>query len=275
MNAWHRRFALLATLAVAAPLQALPVVAVNDDDRHLYQIDITTGSSVDLGQLTYGSHRLREVESLTWDPSRNQLFAVEDRGGRHGANLYAVDLDAADGQTVPLRLVATLPLRDVESLTFDFTTNSLLAESRNHIVSIDPDAGTAQTLFEITGKARRRDIEGLALSWDGDTLYASNNNRLYSIDRNTGEGTLFAKLPYKQVEGLELLDETTLLAASDKSNGLFTVDLNTGQAAPLPGFGNFSDLEGLAVIPSPPTASLALFGFAGLALRRRGSAPRR
>jgi DNA-binding beta-propeller fold protein YncE len=140
---------------------------------------------------------------------------------------------------------------------------------QNNNMLVQTDLNGVMTSIGPTG------IDGRGMAYDdaNGILYAINYSdaSLYTVNTQTGESTRIGAtgIPSDMI-GLAFDESTGTLYLNEglKTNSLYRVDVETG-AATLIGANGFGDIDGLAWIPSPSSATLLGFGAIVGSRRRR------
>ncbi|MFQ5652342.1 MAG: VWA domain-containing protein [bacterium] len=237
------------------------------DERELFGVDGDNGTLIRvvvnalnppveiLGHLTDGSKRIKEVESMTWDPQTRRVFLVsnEGRGPLYWLSPDQLRHPSPDG--IPANFIGATRLVDIEDIAVHPVTGELFGveNRRNRLVRIDKTTGVATRL----GKVGFKDVEGLAFSPDVDPVLCATDSRdgvLLTIDTATGRGSLVHpdnKLGFPQVESLTFAPDGRLFGFSDaRGAGKFiTIDRVTAVGTQFQTQGADSlDIEGLTFL---------------------------
>lgn len=193
---------------------------VNNDDNTLWQIDVSTGVSTEIGATGAG-----DIEAIAfWPiPGNNILYAAD---GNDLGTLSLVDgtytlLGEIDGDVDLNGKLGPINVGDVDGLSFDPFTGVLWASERNGtsgefdvIFQIDPatglfipDAfGPNVDYIVIDGEGIYDDVDDIAISSTTGLMFAVSNNgstdQLININKYTGAITVIGDLTFQDIEGM-------------------------------------------------------------------------
>ena len=237
----------------------------------LYGVNPSQGLSVQIGPYINAD----EIESMTYDPSENILYAVnENTLGTIDINLgtftpCASIIGSGDG---PQGFIA---FNDVDGLSWDFLTNTIIASARrvqDHDILFRIDPNTCQVVqdaygtdeyIEIQGPGVLLDIDDITFQPTTGLLYAANTfggSQLITVDRNTGAASVVGPFNVEDVEGLSFNESGILYATTGwqgtPPNSYFSVNPNTGNATLLGTFSSGEDFESIQCLTDPILGSV-------------------
>ncbi len=256
---------------------------VNDDDNTLWQIDVSTGVSTQIGGLGVGG-----VEAIAyWPiPGNNILYAADggDIGTLNlstGAYTFLSEIDGGgslNGENGPLTV------NDVDGLSFDPFTGILWASERKGtngsydiIFQIDETTGTyVQDAFGpgvdyilIDGEGIYDDVDDIAISSTSGLMFAVSNNgsidQLININKYTGAITVIGDLTFQDIEGLAFANNGKLYGTRGGGNDPNFYEVDPADASMTNGVtlgdnGGSPDTESLAsLVADANTVSGTLF----------------
>jgi hypothetical protein len=283
--------AILVSWAAALPAVAAPLVGIGiDGTGELYDVDTASGSL--RNPRPTGVPRFSGIAYLPG----NGLFGVSNASVENGASANVLlRIDLATGATT---VVGPLGIRVQEGdVTYEPATGSILGvNAGGELYRIDPATGAATVIGMVPAPPSLQELSGLAFDAAG-TLYAldvghsggtvsrGERDRLLTLDPTTGEVLREVPLGGPGLgfgAGLAFDPDTgTLFVAEgqgmnsplNRAPGLYTIDPTTGQLNVVGAMEWRYGVSGIAFVPEPSQACLALL-VTSLALTRRAGRKR-
>lgn len=256
------RFTLLSlvvTAAAIAPAQGR-LIAV-DSSRALYEIDMSTGTKTSIGTV---SSNASTTAGLAYDAASGTMY-LSSTGND---SLFTLDLATGAATLVGAYGDSTIVMHGLEWDSSTGTLYGVSGSTNQNTYRINTTTGVA-TAFGSTGLSS---FNNLGYNSATDTMYMTNSgtDSFYSFNRTTGSPTLIGALGGPtNPNGLAYNSDNGLMYLVDNStDSLYTVNLGTG-AATLIGSTGSGNLLGLAYVPVPEPASMAVLGLGAAALLRR------
>lgn len=239
-SAFHLRAILILTMLFCASFARAgdPDVFyyINDDDNTMWQIDVSTGISTQIGSPGVGG-----IEAIAyWPiPGNNVLYAAN--GGDLGTlNLTTgayTFLAAIDGGGTLNGELGAISIGDVDALSFDPFTGVLWAAERRGtngvydvVFQIDETTGNfvanafgpGVDYIVIDGEGIYDDVDDIAISPTTGLMFAVSNNgdvdQLININKFTGEITVIGNLTFQDIEGLAFANNGSLYGVRGGTN---------------------------------------------------------
>ncbi|MGP1397881.1 MAG: type I secretion C-terminal target domain-containing protein [Inquilinaceae bacterium] len=227
---------------------------------HLYEIDLATGATTNLGQL---SDTPFDVEGLALNPTDGKLYGAVTTGGNTG--MIVIDLDDVGN---PVFLTVDQDVwADVEGMTFTkdgtlfLVTDETTVPEQEALYTANPATGQT-TLIGPIDLPENAKIEGLAFDpLTGGLFLVAGSDRskdaiLHELDPSTGAvisalPVLLGDEPLAFLEGFSFDSNGVLWAQGSVTGDIYTIDPQTGQATfvsnSLSGSDIDDDLESLAI----------------------------
>ncbi len=223
-----------------------------------------------------------EIVGLTRTPD-GQILATSSTLSPT-TNMYEIyRLDGAFSATPSLTLLS-------DQLPFTYTTMSFIGDTlyadrggTRFLVTLDPDAGYAETPVGINGDMGINPVGGSGYDAATDTLYVvsgGDNNAIYTVDYALQNGTnptatLVGGVGFDLFHsGMEFYDGTLYAALNNVDAGdlsVGTINTATGAFSPQQVIlqGNISGPVSMLVVPAPSAAAILGVGALAAARRRR------
>lgn len=229
-------------------------------DPHLYEIDLATGATTDLGKLSDSQF---DVEGLALNPMDGKLYGAVTTGGNTG--MIVIDLNDVEN---PVFLTVDQDVwADVEGMTFAkdgtlfLVTDETTVPEQEALYTADPATGETTMIGPIDLPENAK-IEGLAFDpLTGSLFLVAGSDRskdaiLHELDPSTGAvisamPVLLGDQPLAFLEGFSFDSNGVLWAQGSVTGDIYTIDPTTGQATfvsnSLSGSDIDDDLESLAI----------------------------
>jgi large repetitive protein len=222
---------------------------VNNDDNTLWQINVSTGVSTQIGATGAG-----DIEAIAfWPiPGNNILYAAD---GNDIGTLSLVDgtytlLSEVDGGGTLSGDLGEIAINDIDGLSADPFTGILWASERRGtngdfdvIFQIDkttglfiPDAfGPSVDYIVIDGEGIYDDVDDIAISSTTGLMFAVSNNgavdQLININKFTGAITVIGPLTFQDIEGMGFANNGNLYGTRGGTNDPNFYEINPATAA--------------------------------------------
>ncbi|WP_420318343.1 T9SS type A sorting domain-containing protein [Ekhidna sp.] len=277
-------FVLIASLCVFAGPSNI-FYYVNDDDNTLWQLNVDTGVSTQIGGTGVGV-----IEAIAfWPiPGNNVLYAANgnDLGTLNlstGAYTFISQIDAAGALNGG---IGAITISDVDGLSFDPFSGVLWASERRgtngqYDLIFQIDASTGQFIEDafgpgvdyivIDGAGIYDDVDDIAISPTTGLMFAVSNNgnvdQLININKYTGAITVIGDLTFQDVEGMAFANNGTLYGSLGGTSDPNFYEINPATAVMTSGVtlgdnntGTGPDTEALsALVTDANTVSGTLF----------------
>ncbi|MBQ0841323.1 MAG: VCBS domain-containing protein, partial [Gammaproteobacteria bacterium] len=187
----------------------------------LYAVDLETGESTTIGQISTGGVTFTSVEGLALNPVDGFLYAI---AGGAGSTDYLVKINPATGDSDIIATYALASFSDA-GLTFSKDGNTLYMATGSVLNTINPSTGTLTPFIANTGTGA---IDGMGISpTDQSTLYIISADDLYTVDIATKVVTLVGNVTFVDLLG-GAINSATADGMSFDDNGQLWIDDNAG-----------------------------------------------
>ncbi|SNT25283.1 Por secretion system C-terminal sorting domain-containing protein [Ekhidna lutea] len=256
---------------------------VNDEDNTLWQLNVSTGVSSEIGTISVGG-----IEAIAfWPiPNNNILYAAngDDLGTLDTSDGTYTLISEIDGGGTLNGALGAIGITDVDGLSFDPFTGVLWASERRGtngdydvIFQIDettgqyvPDAfGPNIDYIVIDGDGIYDDVDDIAISPTTGLMFAVSNNgavdQLININKWTGAITVIGNLTFQDVEGMAFANNGNLYGSLGAGNNPNFYEIDPSDASMTSGVdlgdnGGNPDTEALsALVADANTVSGTLF----------------
>lgn len=276
----HTAIAAAAFLTMTVTAHAVPAIGLTNGTA-LFRFDTTTPGIDSAATTITGLSAGDRVLGLDYRPTTSILYGLSS-GGR----LYTIN--AATGAATLASTVSTSLLGTDFDISFNPTVDRLRivgASGQDLRVNVDTGAATIDgTIAFAAGDANAGRIPAVsAVGYTNQSAGTVTTTTLYDLDLASGvlttqnppnNGTLNT-IGALGVAGLTSfdIDPSTGIAYASSSSGFYRVNLATGAASLIGGFGT-TGVSDFALVPTPEPMSLALLGTGvlGLAWSRRSRA---
>jgi hypothetical protein len=255
-------------------LLGIDVEGQNGGSSRLLEIDPETGTSVEIGPLTWQGQNIGTAEGLAWDKTAGQLYVGSSwLNTPYPGWLWTVDIES--GALTPIGQ-ATLPPNPhggsgggYEAL--DFSPDGILYASTGQLLYIvNPADGSAGLVGSFGGYF----VEGMSFDDTGnlwgtaDPTGLAGADTLVRIDLGTAAVSEVGRIvaTNESLDGFDILDDGTFIAVSGVAKTLMSIAPTTGAPSGI-GTLDVGVVTALQDVPEPATMTLLSLG--GLVLLRR------
>lgn len=256
-----RGWTLLAALAAVTGAQAAPFVQTINTNQTMYMVNVANNNELPNGNITF------QTRSLAVDPA----------GNRYCANNAGILWDIT-GPPLPLGPTGFANVGDL-----DYGVNGLWGYSNAASSLFFFDFGTSSVTYSttITGLGTST-IEGVAYRPSDGSVFLSGytgayTDRLFQISPFATSATFVGQInhsdAFSYIADIDFDAAGNLYAITWFHREFYTVNTSTA-ATTFVSTGPHRDVVGMAFTPVPEPASLAVFGFGLLILKRKRRAYR-